>query len=242
MKLQSKVDNKGEIIVLKLIELEIKKFKLQKYIPRLIVCQVAVFLIIMFNDRSVDNTFSSFLMLLESAVESFFLIFSAVISSKIIIGEYKSKTIMNMFMYPVSRKKIMLSKFAIVWMFTFTATILTEVFVEALVIIIKPSFYSWTTKVDLQLSLNTLGYELILSIMVAFMSFIPLIFAMKKKSNATVIVCSIILFSASNSINQILPKALVYNADIIKHCAFAVAGIAALFLMLSRVEKSDVLN
>ncbi|UZM99759.1 ABC transporter permease subunit [Lysinibacillus sp. MHQ-1] len=49
--------------------------------------------------------------------ERYLLFFAATLIAKLIIGEYKFKTITLAFMYPVSRKKLIAAKLAIVMIF-----------------------------------------------------------------------------------------------------------------------------
>ncbi|MDI3410257.1 ABC transporter permease subunit [Bacillus sonorensis] len=52
----------------------------------------------------------STLLLLGTFVRSVFIVFAGVLIAKLIIGEYKNRTITVMFTYPVSRKKLMAAK------------------------------------------------------------------------------------------------------------------------------------
>ena len=63
-------------------------------------------------------------------VRATFTIFAAVLISRIIIGEYKSKTINILFTYPINRKKIMVAKLAIVVIFTFTTMVISSIFLD----------------------------------------------------------------------------------------------------------------
>ena len=65
----------------------------------------------------------------SSIVRATFIIFGAVLIAKLIIDEYKNKTILLMFSYPINRKKIMISKLAITAILTFITVILSNIFV-----------------------------------------------------------------------------------------------------------------
>jgi len=109
--------------MLKLMRLEIKKFKMRKYLKGVIVANLIIFAVLVMtvfatkagNEipfKSWNDVFS----VIGVFVRITFSIFAAVLISRIIIGEYKSKTINVLFTYPVSRKKIMLAKLVLIYL------------------------------------------------------------------------------------------------------------------------------
>ena len=60
------------------------------------------------------------------------MIFASTLIAKLIIGEYKFKTITLAFMYPISRKKLMVAKLAIVMLFTFSMIIISNALITTI--------------------------------------------------------------------------------------------------------------
>nr|MDH3155734.1 ABC transporter permease [Bacillus licheniformis] len=55
-----------------------------------------------------------------------FIVFAGVLIAKLVIGEYKNRTITVMFTYPVSRKKLMATKLPLTGGLTFLTMIVSE--------------------------------------------------------------------------------------------------------------------
>ncbi len=64
--------------------------------------------------------------------------FAAVLLSRFVIEEFRSKSITVLFMYPISRKRLIAAKLAIVVVFTFCAIILSTLFVTSGYYLIEP--------------------------------------------------------------------------------------------------------
>lgn len=69
------------------------------------------------------------LLMASTVVRATFIIFGSVLIARLIIGEYKNKTILLMFSYPINRKKMMASKLAITAIVTFITVIVSNILV-----------------------------------------------------------------------------------------------------------------
>ena len=154
-------------------------------------------------------------LVIDTFVRGTFIIFAAVLISELIISEFKDKTITVLFMYPISRKKLMAAKLLVIMLFTFFAIVFTNVFVSIV-------FYLISSNFDLvQDTLTIAEVQKIASKMVmnalaaACMSLIPLFFGMRKYSVPTTIISSILIVvlvcSNSNglSLNDIIAIPLI---------------------------------
>ena len=108
-----------------LMKLEIKKYKLTKYIKGIFIATVCIIAFItvslidsMTDPKQTKDTYDSIIRMLNLLVTGTFVIFSSVLTAKYIIGEYKDRTILLMFTYPIKREKIILTKLAMVCSFT----------------------------------------------------------------------------------------------------------------------------
>lgn len=107
------------------MKLEIKKYKLTKYIKGIFIATVCIIAFItvslidsMTDPKQTKDTYDSIIRMLNLLVTGTFVIFSSVLTAKYIIGEYKDRTILLMFTYPIKREKIILTKLAMVCSFT----------------------------------------------------------------------------------------------------------------------------
>jgi len=100
--------------MLKLMRLEIRKNKLGSSLKAVIIANLGIigFLtLIYFAERSEGAaafaTYESAFTIIDVFVRATFMIFASVWIAKLIIDEYKNRTISLMFMYPINRKKIL---------------------------------------------------------------------------------------------------------------------------------------
>ncbi len=113
-----------------LLKLEIQKYKLFRYIKVVlgVVFCILLFITISLVDSMTDpeqtkDTFESTLRMINLLVTGSFLVFSSVLTANYVIGEYKNRTILILFTYPISRIKILLSKLLLVVGFTICSII-----------------------------------------------------------------------------------------------------------------------
>lgn len=190
----------------KLMWLELKKVKMAVYVRGALLSNLILMGIIAsvvftsIPELDIDSRSYVFLFsMVDSLVKSIFIVFSAVLLSKFVIDEYKNKTMMLMFMYPINRKKLMISKLLIVMSFTFAAIVLSNAFLDVFIVILNKfvglSNESLTPALISGAALNAL----VSGITSMGMGLIPLFFGMRKKSVPATIVSSVILISIIGS-------------------------------------------
>lgn len=232
--------------MLKLMELEIKKFKIIGNVKGVIIANLIMLSILIMgvyaakidSNEIMFRNYNDVFLFTGIMVRGTFTIFAGVLISRIIIGEYKNKTINILFTYPINRKKIMVAKLAIVVIFAFTTMILSNLFLGFSIIIfnIFASFIQDTLTVDILL--KNLSNILMYSTAFAFVSLIPVYVGMRKKSGSATIVTSIILVSLLNSGNQ----GYTLASNIIIPLILAIIGVAISYLSIKDVESVDVVS
>lgn len=134
-------------------------------------------------------------MIIDTFVRATFIIFAGALLSKLVISEYRNKTMNVMFTYPIQRHKIIAAKLIIVFGFTFVMIMVNDLFMGSLLLIVN-QFYSFIpeslTNRDI---LGLLVKYSISSLSAACMALIPLFFGMRKHSVTTTMVSSILLVS-----------------------------------------------
>lgn len=232
----------------KLIRLEWKKNNTGKYIRNAIIMSALICLFIfalcylgIANDPDTGipdaapgkSAVSSSIELFTSMA---FLIFTSVMLATYIVSAYKNKTMNLMFSYPIKRKKILISQMLAVWIFNFTALVLTKLLIYS-VIFLGSQFMVSSFPLDYNMASTGFYIQLILkSIVIVTMSFIALFIGMAMKSSKAAIVSSFLLifltqanvgdFSLSD--NVILPVALI------------VLSLIFAFLSIHNVETKDL--
>ncbi len=165
---------------------------------------------------------------------------AAIFLVDLIINEYKSKTITVLFLYPIPRWKLLLSKILLVGVLTtffFLATI-----VVSFSLIYMANLYSpvITEKITLFLSLRLFLEVFFQAMVTAIIGFIPLFFGMMRKSVIATMVAAVVLafivylpIHAPNNVE-------VYGSRPLISIILVVAGVAVVCHFIYRTNRRDV--
>ncbi|AIW83035.1 Bacitracin transport permease protein BCRB [Bacillus mycoides] len=229
--------------MLRLMKLEMKKFKLGWYVRGVIIANIAILALL--TSMSIVSQIEGdpeirdpqmILLAVSTLVRATFIIFGSVLIAKLIISEYKNKTILLMFSYPINRKKMMVSKLAITATLTFITVILSNILVVGIFFGID-SYFSILPNPFTVDQLMQEGIKLVpLAIATAGMSLIPLYFGMRKRSVPTTIVSSLIVVSIAMNSNPTFPTATFLPLQL----ALAAIGFAIAYYGIKNIEKEDI--
>lgn len=229
--------------LLKLIQLEIKKYKLFDYWLSVLIanlCIMAFLSMIFIIEKNDGNTpFEDFDMVMNISnafVRATFLIFSSVIIVKIIIDEYKNNSISVMFTYPISRKKIMFSKIIIIAGFTFTTIVLSSLFIECVIYLLDKIIDIVPGGISREDLLRNSSTILLGAVASAGLSLISLFFGMLKKSAPATIVSSIILVALTNSTSNDFTLFSFIAIPI----SLGLIGVFIGYLTVRKIEQIDI--
>lgn len=232
--------------MIKLIKLEIKKYKLKRYIKTSIIANFIILAFIIFinytskfeNEIAMES-YSRVFMAIDTFVTVTFIIFASVLISRLVIGEYKDKTITTLFMYPIDRKKLLVAKLSIVVIFTFTTIIISNLFlgisfyfIDQLVHFIPEGL---TIDMIIKNSINIIFH----AFTSAFISLISLYFGMRKKSSASTIISASIIASiiCSNGNNG-----FQLNSIVAVSLSLAAIGAFISYMCIRNIEHIDVIS
>lgn len=186
--------------MLKLMKLEWKKNCLSSYFKGLLICIIAIFAAVSLmgwgSERQNDPMFPDYfeyMSLTNIFIRIVFIIFSAVILSRIVIDEYRSNTIQLLFTYPLQRKKLIFVKLSIVFGFCFFSIILATTIINIFIYFLNPMIGFFEKPVSINEIISTLPTLFISAFMMAGISLIPLYFGMRKKSNAAAITSAVLI-------------------------------------------------
>jgi ABC-type transport system involved in multi-copper enzyme maturation permease subunit len=227
--------------VRKLISLEIKKFKVFSNLKGVAIANLVIMgllCLMYFSGKSegviVYGNYEKVFAVFGSIISPTFIIFAAVLISKIIIDEYKSNTITLMFMYPISRKKIMVAKLIIVACFTFLTIFTSNLLMGGAFYLADSYLHFVPTALTVEVLKDGLISMTLGAIASAGIALIPLFFGMRKKSVPATIISAIILVSLTNSNNNDF-SAFSYIA-----ISLAVIGCLIAYFSIRNIEKVDV--
>ena len=186
--------------MIQLMRLESKKYKLQYHIIGVIIAILLImaFITISLVDSMTDttqtkDTYESTFMAINLLVTTIFLIYASVLISKIVISEYNNKTIMILFCYPVSRKKLMTTKLLMVNIFTIVAMTISYLCCT-FYLIGMDYFFDMVEGTFNTTYLNSYITRAVTSIvMSSVLCLIPFVIGMQKKSIPVTIVSSLLV-------------------------------------------------
>ena len=219
----------------KLMKLELKKFKFQFISKGTIIanlCILAFLLLVMSVGKAEGDpmwlTAEEGIVAINIFVMCTFIIYGGCVLSKFVISEYRQKTIQLMFMYPINRKKLLLSKLGIVFIFTILHVFLSNVFLITSMSIAEHFIDMIPGEFDMESIIKSLPMLLTSIITSGLLAIVPLFFGMRKKSTVHTVVAAVIvaMLTCSNGGGEI---------EITRYFMrfLIMGGVAALSVLLS---------
>lgn len=235
----------GEVNMLKLLRLEWKKNRMAGYFNGLIISIIGIFVAVTLmamgseGDSEFQN-YTEFMSLTNILIRIVFIIFSSVILARLVIDEYKNKTVQLLFSYPLKRKKIIVAKLLLVFSFCFVSIISATIVINLLIYFLNPTLGLFGESTDLKEMLETVPSLLLSAFMTAGVSLIPLYFGMRKKSTASTITSAVFIGfvinatvsdgSTSSSLFQIIAVPIM----------LCLVGFFVGYLSYRKVDKVDL--
>ncbi|MGE7623875.1 ABC transporter permease [Viridibacillus sp. NPDC096237] len=230
--------------MLKLIKLELVKNKFGWYIKSAIIANIlmtAILCFIMYITQKegdlIVTTHQDAFILIGAMVRATFIVFAAVLIAKIVIEEYKNKTILIMFSYPVNRKKMIASKLLITSALTFITMLLTNIIVGGLFTIINDYYHFVPFSITASQYFTEVFKMIPYSMASTGISLIPLYFGMRKFSVPTTIFSSLLVVMIACSTNPVFSMVTIIPFQL----GLAVIGVMNAYLAIRNIEKEDVI-
>ncbi|MEK5508398.1 MULTISPECIES: ABC transporter permease [unclassified Paenibacillus] len=229
--------------MLKLMQLELKKFHLAGYIRSALIanaCILGLLCIIALDSQSTGipefTQYTQLLDLMDMLVRATFIVFASVLLCRFIVGEFKSKSITILFMYPIHRQKLMIAKLLVVLLFTFLSIIISEIIITAAIHLLN----QFVLIVPDNLTLSILGQQsartLINAAAASFMGLVPLYMGMRRYSVPTTIVTSILIVALLFSNNNGATLSSIAPVQI----GFSILGMLVAYAAIRRIEYKDI--
>lgn len=224
--------------MLKLIQLELKKNGVGGNIKGAFIA-IAIILacVTLVNFEEPLPGYNDLFSLMNVACTVTFIIFASVLLSKLVIDEFKNKTITVLFMYPIHRKKVLTAKLIIVVAFTFIFSLLAKI-----IIVFGFSFinqYTHFIQEDLTFEMlrNYFFMGITNSLTASCISLVPLYFGMRKYSTPATIVSAIII---SSLLNSQFGTDFTLSSIIYFPLVLSLLGVLIAYISIRNIETRDI--
>lgn len=231
------------LMKLELIKTKIKKPVRQSMIAILIVLALIIGLcfesIYGKDQENILLSFKETIIINSVLVRAVLLIFSSVLMNKLTIAEYRDRTILQLFTYPIQRKKIFATKLMIVFIYTTVAVAISCIFNNLVLYLVCNgcNFFQDTTIDTLIMDIPDCLFG---AIMCGFISLVPFFFGMRKKSGASTIISSVIItVLLCNSMGSIDNNSYMIRLLIIGGISIILA-FYTVCVKLNQMENSDL--
>jgi len=230
--------------MLHLIKLELKKGRFNSYLWGSMIAYgiIASFLMLLYfveGKAQIDPAFQNYsdmLQVIDIMVRATFIIYASVLLSKLIITEFKDKTMALLFTYPISRKKLIFAKLSIVFVWVFANVIIANLIIDALFIAINSRFGYVSDTLTSEILVQHAIYVVMQALGAAGMSLLPLAFGMRKKSVPATIVSSILIVAVICSNNMGFSLSSIIAIPL----SLAAIGILISYLSFRNIDRVDV--
>jgi len=230
--------------VIKLIKLELRKLRISRYVKGMLLANVIIMGLLLFLGYMAESeadipltSFETVFIVIDTFARATFIVFAGTLIAKLFINEYRNKTMMVMFMYPIHRKRLMIAKLLIVVGFTFCSI----VFSTALQLACFSIFNAFADVVPGTITVAFLkesaGASVMNALAASMMSLISLYVGMRKHSVSATIISSVLIvmivcqYFGDTSLNSI----------IIIPITLSLLGAAAAYLSFRNIDRKDLL-
>ncbi|ATO26667.1 hypothetical protein RA13_00220 [Bacillus atrophaeus] len=227
-----------------LMRIELKKMKLGWYARGAIIANLILlgFLWMVSYVEKIEGeetmqTIDESFLIIGTLVRGVFIIFGAVLIARLVISEFKNKTILVLFTYPVNRKKLLASKLMIAFGLTFITILISNVFVAFAFFFLNSIYHMIPGEVTSDIISQQAVKMAVFAFGAAGTSLVPIFFGMRKYSvPATIISSVIIVMAMSSTTSEFSLSSIVYIP-----LSLAAVGLVFSYLAVRKVDKTDVL-
>lgn len=231
----------------KLIQLEWRKHHMAKYLSSFIFSVVGVycFVALLSLDAKHDidgamGSFQEFMSLLNTLSNITFIILGSVILSRLVISEFRSKTMQVLFTYPVQRKKLLFAKLMLAYLFTAAGSFIGAWLMQVTTYFLQPSLGLFEGTVTVQDLIATLPKTATNALMVGAIALIPLFFGMRKKSTAATITSAFVIAVLVNTTVSDGGETFSLANIVIIPIVLALLGVGIAYLSFRNIDAKDV--
>ncbi|GIN98319.1 bacitracin ABC transporter permease [Siminovitchia terrae] len=233
--------------MLKLIKLEWRKHQMGRYITSFFSCVIGIYgfmaLISLTSKNDVDaamESFQEFMSVVNILSNITFIILGSVILSRLIISEFRTKTMQVLFTYPIKRKKLLFAKLTLAYLFTAGSLFAGVWLMQIITYFLQPSLGLFEGTVSMQDLVATFPKTLTNALTMSAIALIPLFFGMRKKSTAATITSAVIIgFLINSTVSDGGATFSLANVVFIP-LLLALLGIGIAYLSFRNIDVKDV--
>lgn len=231
-----------------LIKLEWHKHSIGRYFINFFFCVIGIYscVILLALDAKNDvdgamSSFQEFMSLVNILSNITFIIFGSVILSRLIISEFRTKTMQVLFTYPINRKKLLFAKLVLAYSFIAVSLFTNIWIIQIVTYFLQPSLELFEGTVTLQDLFATLPKTITNALMMGAIALIPLFFGMRKKSTATTITSATIIGFLINSTVSDIDSNFSLADTIIIPATLALLGVSIAYLSFRNIDVKDAI-
>jgi ABC-type transport system involved in multi-copper enzyme maturation permease subunit len=228
--------------MLHLIKLELMKGRKRSFLWGALVAYAIIaglMLLVFLVDETIEEAFpndAEMLIAIDILTRMTFVIYAAVLLSRLVIREYKDRTMELLFTYPVNRKKLIFAKLIIVALWTFINIVLSNLLISTIMLSANKAIGTIPVVMTPESLYQHYLRSVIQAVAAAGMSLLPLAFGMRRKSEAATIVSSILIVSVISSNNMGFSLGSIIAIPL----TLAVLGVLVAYLSFRNIDHADI--
>jgi ABC-type transport system involved in multi-copper enzyme maturation permease subunit len=229
--------------MLSLMKLEMQKMKFRWFPPSALIVILAITGLsfpLYFSEALGEipefGTYEQLFAMIGTFTRVAFVVYGGTLISRLVISEYKSKTISVLFMYPVSRKKLLSAKLLLVVLWTFSAIVVSTALITSFFLILDRQVGNIPEALTQSQLVEHAIQTVVHAAASACMCLISLFFGMRKKSVPVTIVSATVIAAIVNSNNGDFTLSSIVAVPL----TLAAIGLGIAWLTISKVDQTDV--
>lgn len=228
---------------MQIIRLELKKIRLWKYLLGLIITLAGILILtispmlIPDGEDMMYHMPSEFLEASAVFLRVTFTIFIGIMIANLIVKEYENGTILNLFLYPIPKKKILISKLILIVSLGFVLMFAAHLLVGGFL-----SYYNNLEQllpgvITMRQFSQFIFSSFFLMISTIATSMVALFVGLRMKSSVATIVSSIVIALV---LNGNLGSADKFSSNMLVMTSFSLIGCLIVYFSVRNVEKQDI--
>lgn len=223
-----------------LIQIEIKKIGLGNFFKQVLFANFGIVLVVLMTTLTVSFSDGQMIpqimtvSIIDTLVKSVFIVWQSVLIAILIVEEFRSKTVLVLFSYPIKRQMILLSKLLLIFALILSAMIFSQ--------ILQNSVFWWLSQlipfIKYQISALEILQISITTMTAIAMGMAPLYIGILNKSTVATVVSSIAIVSITVSSGlsdgtrmiNILPISIILG----------LSGILTAYISIKKILKEDI--
>lgn len=223
-----------------LIQIEIKKIGLGNFFKQVLFANFGIVLVVLMTTLTVSFSDGQMIpqimtvSIIDTLVKSVFIVWQSVLIAILIVEEFRSKTVLVLFSYPIKRQMILLSKLLLIFALILSAMIFSQ--------ILQNSVFWWLGQlipfIKYQISALEILQISITTMTAIAMGMAPLYIGILNKSTVATVVSSIaiVIITVSSGLSDgtrminILPISIILG----------LSGILTAYISIKKILKEDI--